>query len=66
MEQQESLRDEMHDRFDALHLEVIRQMELGIKAIVGRMEQMSSENAELKQRVAQLEAENLDLRKRTY
>ena len=66
MQNNMELRMEMHERFDGLHLEIIRQMQNLLKEVGDKLDASNSKTRELEERVKVLEMENENLKKRTF
>ena len=49
---------EMHERFDGLHLEIIRQMQNLLREVGDKLDASNTKTSELEEKVKRLEMEN--------
>lgn len=61
-----NLEDRMNEKFEALHLEIIRQMQMSVEKMVNCFEKNNLHTQQLEARIKYLEEENENLKKRTF
>lgn len=56
----------LNEKFEMLHLEVIRQTQLSVEKMAASFEKKYAVQKDLENKIKQLQEENENLRKRTY